>query len=186
MHVPAILQLGAGVGPRGDAAVAGLDVERIEAAVKIDVAVAGVSFELAVKGMTFNAAVAGSQPNGSFCTFDTYVAVAGVNIKIAGDRFGFDRAVSSVYAEIGVARHVDFNAQVAMHPAPEKAPGAANASADFDVIAVLTRGDRKVFINRVSVVNDAEFDLLRVAGGYADRAIVRIHMDVSPAADSVR
>src|SRR6201987_207283 len=86
---------------------------------------------------------------------------------------------------MGVAGHVDLDAQAAVY-APTKGKTASNASADLDLIAALVRADGEVLVHRITVVDNTKFDLIGIAGGHANRAVVGIHMDASPAADAVR
>src|SRR5713101_506762 len=108
-----------------------------------------------------------------------------MDIKVPVDRVGFDRAIAGVHVQVGVAGHVYFDAKRAVI-SPAKAEAAANAGADLNLIATLVRSNGEVPVHRIAAVDDVKFDLLGVAGGYANRAVVRIHMDASPAAHSVR
>src|SRR5579863_1018942 len=89
VHVPAICQLGAGIGARGDAAVASFDVEGVETPVHVNVAIAAGRFQLAVQISPFDAAVAGPQPDIALGPVQANVAVPGVDINIAAHRIGF-------------------------------------------------------------------------------------------------
>src|SRR2546425_12610294 len=97
--------------PSFDTAVAGLQVEDVEAAVNSDVAVAGGGVEAAVEVAGFDVAVAGAQADFAFGAAHGDVSGAGVNIHVPGEGVHLDMAVTGGDVEIAFARHVPFHLQ---------------------------------------------------------------------------
>jgi len=60
-----------------------------------------------------------------------------------------------------------------------------DAGVYFDAIAILSRFNPQILVHLIPVVVNHEFDLLAIAGGDADAALIRIHPDVGAAGDGV-
>ncbi len=60
-----------------------------------------------------------------------------------------------------------------------------DASVDLDGVAVLPRIDMESFVHLVAIVEDAEIDLLGVAGVDLDSAVVGVYPDLGAAGDRV-
>jgi len=93
---PARNHFGTWQNARVHAAVARLDVERIESAGNADVAIARVSFHLAIQIAGFYGAVSCAEAYFTFEVLNGNAAVAGVEIDRAVQRDGFYRAVASM------------------------------------------------------------------------------------------
>src|ERR1700687_685548 len=122
------------LGPRQDArvhaAVARLDVERIESTGNADMAIARVCFHLAIQVAGFygtvsraetyftfevlnsNAAVAGVEINRAVQRAGLYRAIAGMHVYRPNDGFGLHGSVAGFDLEVGFAGHADLNVKV--------------------------------------------------------------------------
>ena len=172
VDIPWGVDLGACGCASGYAAIAGVNGEAIEAALKVDMAIAGRRVHNAVKAARFNVAIAGMKMHIALSALDGDAAIAGGDIDVAVDGFGFDRAIAAAHGEVGVFGHVDFDAQAGVTRAPIPEAAAGGFCEDVDGITVLFGADAEIAIEFVAAVDDANFYLLDVAGGYAHGTIV--------------
>src|SRR3989449_4547787 len=159
-----------------DAAVAGLQVENVEAAVNADVAVARGGVETAVEVAGFDVAVAGAQADVASGAAHGDVAVAGVNIHVPAEGVHLDVAVTGGDVEIAFARHVHFNLQAAMDIAAENAPVIRDANININAVAVLADIAFDLAVGDVKTRGlDMNADFFLVPGINGNVAVVGLH-----------
>ena len=183
VDIPGGADLGAGGGASVDAAIAGVNIEAIEAALKVNVAITAGGVDDAIEAAGLNVAVARMKTDIALGVLDGDAAVTGGDIDGAVDGFGFDGAIATAHGEVGILGHVNFDAQagVMRTPIPERAAGSLGE--DIDGIAGLLGADAEIVIELVAAVDDANFDLLDVAGGYAHGAVVGFDFDAGVTGD---
>lgn len=156
----------------GDAAIAGVNGQTVEAALEVDVAIAARGVNDAIEAARFNVAIAGMKMEIALGALNGDAAVAGGDIDAAVDGFGFDGAIAAAHGEVGVFGHVNFDAQTGVTRAPIPEAAAGGLCEDIDGIAVLFGADVEIAIEFVAAVDDANFYLLDVTSGYAHGAVV--------------
>jgi len=181
-EIPGGNDAGTLVGADFDAAIAAAGVDDIEAAFEADAAIAGSGVDVAVEISGFDAAVAGAETDIALAAENGDAAVAGFGVDAAADVVGFDGAIACGGVEVGVLGHVNFYAEIGVVHA-EAEEGAGGFGFDVDGVAVLRGADVKVVIEFVAGVDDADFNLVDVAGGDADGAVVGGDAKVGVAGD---
>src|SRR5260370_12676145 len=101
-----------------------------------------------------------------------------MNLHSAADRLGFHGTVSRIDLQVRVFGHAYFNSRTTPVVSPGEAPVAHYACVELNAIAVLAAVDVHVLVQLVALINDAKFDLLRVARGDPHGAVIGINPDL--------
>src|SRR5271155_5286143 len=110
MQIPAVGHFRAAAHLGLDAAVAGLQRQRVEASVNAQVAVAGVGVELAVEVVPFDMPIAGVNSDVALDVSGGHVAIASIELNLARNSLGGDVTVAGTHVQIQFARHAHFYA----------------------------------------------------------------------------
>src|ERR1700722_15715227 len=90
---------------------------------------------------------------------------------------GLDGAIARSHVQISVLWHANFDMQSA-HRSQRNMESMGNARGKLDLISVLAGIDVQRLVQRVALIFNAEFNLLGVAGGDNDAAVVVGAVDV--------
>ena len=160
-----------------------MDVQDVEAAFDINAAIARGSVDIAIEIFAFDVTIARLHADGAFAADYGDAAVASSNIDTSIESIGFDGAIAGGDFEVGVFGHVDFDAEVGVTDVPVEDAAAGRFGDDFDLVAILRGGHTEITIELIAGIGDADFDLLDVAGGNADGAVVGQDADFGVAVD---
>src|SRR5271156_2539042 len=179
MQVPAVREFRAAAHLRFDAAVAGLQRERVEAAVNAQVAVAGVGVERAVEIVSFDVSIAGVDAYVALDDAGRHVAVARIELNFAGDADRGHIAVTGPHVQIQIARHADFDAQRAMSAAEERKIPVRHLYFNRNAVAGLALYDLYVIGSDLPAVGgDVRVNLMLVRAGDGDVAVAGGYVQV--------
>src|SRR5260370_12591985 len=109
-----------------------------------------------------------------------------MNLHSAADRLGFHGTVSRIDLQVRVFGHAYFNSRTTPVVSPGEAPVAHYACVELNAIAVLAAVDVHVLVQLVALINDAKFDLLRVARGDPHGAVIGINPDLRATRNRIR
>src|SRR5215472_2284756 len=195
---PAGGHFAAGKHPCIHAAVARLDVQRLEPSDQADVSIARVGLDLAIQVAGFNMAISSAELDVAFeCVYgdaavagmkidrpakgtSLYCPVPRMNVQRSAEAVRLYRPIAGIRLQIPLLRHAHFDMQPPGIVAPvEVDPPVSGHSCDkLNLITILPGIDPKVLAQFVALVFHAKLNLLGVPGSYSHAAIIGLHAHI--------